>query len=133
MEKPDPGLGYFKVEKTQGPERVVWHCFRGPKGVVTFTVFDLVDDEERERLNKELRIVHFPMGGGFSYHSPTPQYEGQEPYIEECDFLGGMCYCDFGSCMEGTSVMKLVAESGDGIWPTILESYYKSYFEHTEE
>jgi hypothetical protein len=39
----------------------------------------------------------FPMGGPLSFHTLSRQYEGQEPRLDPCTWLGGKaCYADAG-------------------------------------
>ena len=65
----------------------------------------------------------YPDGGGLGYHARVPQYEGQELYRDECDVIGGPCYCDEWASGADEPV-KLFIEQGEQVIWDALESRY---------
>jgi hypothetical protein len=69
-----------------------------------------------------------PQPADVGYHSPVPQYEGQEPLTEDCEFTGGTCYYD-GSGLQAEGLFELlIAKGSDGLWEE-LERRYAELFE----
>lgn len=68
-----------------------------------------------------------PMGYDVGYHSPKPMYDGQTPTHEDCEYTGGVCYCD-GSGLRAEEWMEVfIAKGGEEIW-TMLEQEYLERF-----
>lgn len=64
-----------------------------------------------------------PQAWDIGYHSPVPQYEGQEP-MAECDILpSGKCYYD-GSGLNAEPIMeRFIGEGTEYLWAELQRRY----------
>lgn len=105
----------------------------GERGAVQFVLYTNwylphVADDLWTRHPAHLRAFFGPMPpADVGYHSPVPQYEGQEPIGNNCQYLNGPCYYD-GSGLRANDAFKVLVEEGDdGLWK-YLEQYYRDTF-----
>ncbi|MEN6429955.1 MAG: hypothetical protein ABFC80_03795 [Coriobacteriales bacterium] len=69
-----------------------------------------------------------PMGAEVDYHSPRPMYEGQEPFIESCEYLDGRpCYYGGSSLRAQEWVTILLKEGSDGVWKALEDEYRRLF------
>ena len=69
-----------------------------------------------------------PMGVDVGYHSPHPQYEGQEVLMEDCPYLDGKpCYYKGSGLQADTLLDTMIRKGGDAVWEE-LESRYRELF-----
>ncbi len=67
-----------------------------------------------------------PSGWDVGYHSPVPQFDGQEDM--ECDLLpGGRCFYDGSGCRADDWIDGFVTGGSDWVWSK-LEAEYRSLF-----
>lgn len=72
-----------------------------------------------------------PSGYDLGYHARVPQYDGQTPMQNECEYLGGPCYYD-GSSLAAEELVEGFLNGGDDwVWNR-LEAYYRHRFEGAE-
>ena len=82
----------------------------------------------REELKLKDRILSEPLPADVGYHSPIPQYEGQETLTDSCEYLDGKpCYYDGSGLMANDAFDVLTREGCDGLWK-YLEDKYESTF-----
>ena len=98
-------------------------------GIVQFTMLtDWYPKELREEMKDQRHHLcdMFPMAADLGYHSPVPQYEGQQSM--ECDRLEGeICFYD-GSGLNAQKVMdKLLEEGSEEAWK-LIEEYWDDTF-----
>ncbi len=137
---------------------------KGKKGAVhfIFTTGMLLPETMKEYIEtgwaeyKMLSPGHFyylnkPMGVDVGYHSPSPMFDGQQPFwptkmkktgkgaldvefekIGEkppiCEYLGVPCYCD-GSAIRGDEWLDILLRKGSDVVWEMLEDDYVSRFE----
>lgn len=103
----------------------------GERGVIQFKVstnwhLPHVQEEINQKpVNPEFPyLFHEPLPSDIGYHSPIPQYEGQEAITDSCDFLNGRkCYYD-GSSLRAKDYFKVLCEGGDdALWEAMKEEY----------
>lgn len=107
---------------------------KGDKGATQFIVYTNwhLPHVQKELEDKGTVCLIAPMPADVGYHSPIPQYEGQEPISEDCEYIGGPCYYD-GSGLRAISVFeRFTAEGADAVWKE-LEEEYNRLFERGEE
>ena len=112
--------------------------YKGDKGATQFVLYTNwqlphVTEEQRKNMSRDKYFLFEPLPADLGYHSPTPQYEGQESLTEECEYLDGKpCYYD-GSGLQAVRVYKRLLEEGeDGVWAELAD-VYKHRFENTGE
>lgn len=117
---PDPnkndGVGAMRIR----------FVLKGPKGAMQFVVsggmyLPHVADELWNRHGN-----HNPFktsGWDIGYHSPVPQYEGQEPMEGTCDVLGCPCYYDGTSLGAEEFVPAFLEEGEKAVWAMLEERY----------
>jgi hypothetical protein len=91
--------------------------------------FVLYTNWQLPHVRKEWRLSFAgPLPADAGYHSPIPQYEGQELSQEHCEYLDGQpCYYD-GSALYADKVFKMLVEHGsEAVWEE-LERLYKERF-----
>lgn len=109
---------------------------KGELGAVQFVIFTNwqlphVTKEYKQKIYEHpdyADIYFLPMAADVGYHSPIPQYTGQESTFNSCEYLDDKpCYYD-GSGLHAESLFEKMLFDGDkAIWSE-LESYYKSTF-----
>lgn len=129
---PDPKINYG----IHGVE-IVW-ILKGDKGAIQFVVYT---NWHLPGVQKEL--IRKCKGGSFGefpyctlkpqpadvgYHSPAPQYEGQNSLTDSCDLLGGKpCYYD-GSGLQAEDVFRvLVEQGGEAVWKELEDRYVRLF------
>ena len=129
---PDPSKNYG----IHGVE-MRWYL-TGPLGAIQFVVFT---NWHLPHVQAELNaktpssnfpyLMHSPAPTDVGYHSPTPQYEGQET-MGPCPHLGGApCYYD-GSGLRAEEWFKVLVESGsEAIWKLMEEEYRRLFVKPT--
>lgn len=98
---------------------------KGNHGAVSFTLSTgwLLPHVQEEYKGRASWPVPFDLG----YHSPTPQYEGQQP-IKNCPYVkGSMCYGDGSTLMAKEIFETMLREGSDGVW-LALEKWYREWF-----
>ena len=76
---------------------------------------------------REIELFFMPMPADLGYHSKVPQYEGQEPMNQDCEYVNGICYYD-GSGLNAEKIYDVLLKEGDeGVWRE-LEEYYQELF-----
>jgi len=108
---------------------------KGPLGAIQFVVFTnwqlphVQEEMDAKPLGDMPYLFHKPMAADVGYHSPVPQYDGQDLIRESCEYLDGKpCYYD-GSGLMAEEVFKILLEKGsDGVWED-LERRYRETFE----
>ena len=117
------------------------HCveicmiLKGVRGAVQFLMATgwYLPEVEAELVRRNTSYSLFsPSGYDIGYHSPTPQYDGQEKMAESCAYLDGKpCYYD-GSCLAAEPVLgRLIREGHAAVWEE-LEEKYKAIFGELE-
>lgn len=75
----------------------------------------------------EILMAFQPMAAQIGYHSSTPQYEGQEPRVYDCQFTGGDCYTD-GSGLQAERFLDLLITKGsEAVWAEIEHYYFEMF------
>ena len=112
--------------------------YKGEKGATQFVLYTNwqlphVTEEQRKNMSRDKYFLFEPLPADLGYHSPVPQYDGQESLTEECEYLDGKpCYYD-GSALQADRVYKrLLAEGEDGVWAELADEY-KHRFENEGE
>lgn len=132
----DPGKDYG----VHGVELQMY--LRHARGTVQFVIYTgwmlphVTDETTRRILLRaharcltiaDLRVAYRPMPADRGYHSPVPQFEGQEPIGSDCEFTGGVCYYD-GSGLAAEKLYSLLVERGSAaVWEE-LEKYWNETF-----
>jgi hypothetical protein len=63
------------------------------------------------------------------YHAKQPQYEGQEPIDDCCEFCDGQpCYYEGSGLNANNAMYALVNGGGDALW-AFLDAYYAATFD----
>lgn len=111
-------------------------CFtlKGEEGAVYFVLFTNWHLPHIQKINDERMDAEFPhlachpMPAELGYHSPIPQYEGQEISSDVCSYTGDKpCFVD-SSVLNAKPIYKALLEEGDmGVWHK-LEEYYNEIF-----
>jgi hypothetical protein len=93
---------------------------RGPKGVTQFLV-STGWVPGKKGVPASL-ADYFPSATDIGYHAMTPQWEGQEEYGRECEYLGGRtCYYD-GSGLSAEPILDAFIRRGDAaVWTALHE------------
>ncbi len=97
---------------------------KGDEGAIQFLVFSgWLPEPKLATLDK----IYPPMPADLGYHSKKPNYEGQEPMENECEYIGGKCFYD-GSGLNAEEPFRILCnEGGEALW-AYLEKVYESYF-----
>lgn len=112
--------GYRTDRKSFGRHgmEVTW-LLRGPKGVIQFCIFTGWDPG----LTLRQDTVNAPSGADLGYHAHVPQYEGQTPMQEDCDYLGGTCFYDGSGLMADDLLRRFLIEGERVVWQTLAERH----------
>lgn len=102
---------------------------KGKMGAVSLTIFTnwYLPEVRKELLAKKdarsgymeqypYTFVSEPTPADINYHSHVPQYEGQEPISGNCEYIGGICYCDGSSLQAQDYFDVLIKEGSEGVW-----------------
>lgn len=117
----------------------IWFYLIGPKGAVQWQIgTEWYVRSAQDHLNS-LRAGALPSGNPYQpkawdlgYHSPTPHYDGQTVIDDDCEVIGGPCYCD-GSTLNAERLVNPFLEEGEtGVWRE-LEAYYHVVFGESGE
>ena len=99
---------------------------KGPNGATQFLVYtNWKLKGNRHPWNKEVKaFIMEPTGADVGYHALSPQYEGQEPISESCEYLDGKpCYYDGSSLMAVELFDEFIEKGEDVVWNKLKESY----------
>lgn len=102
----------------------------GELGAIQFVVYTnwMLPHVSKEMEHKD-RWMSEPLPADIGYHAHTPQYEGQEPLTDKCEFTGGVCYYD-GSGLQAREVFEiLLREGSDGVWKEMERRYIEQFGE----
>ena len=108
----------------------------GEKGAVQFVLatglYPFVVEKPHDFSIKDNRSKGEMTPIDLGYHAIEPQYEGDEPFTDHCEVLGGKpCYYD-GSGLRSYDALAALANAGiEGLWG-FLDSYYAAIFEDEE-
>lgn len=109
----------------------------GPKGATQFVIFTnwlpstveqhhvAIDDRKRKTLSDWEAHVRFdPMGADVGFHAHVPQYEGQIPMGDSCEWLGGKpCYYDGSGLAAEDLLSRFLKEGTNAVWETLKARY----------
>lgn len=114
---------------------VITFYLKGEKGVIQFvfsTDWNLPHvTAERKSKPKTHYDLEYPNAWDIGYHSPVPQYEGQEPF-GECPLLDGApCYHDRSATQAKAFLENLISGGSDAVWEEMLQ-FYNSTFDQEE-
>lgn len=102
-------------------------CIKGNQGVTLSIFTHWMLPHIQDRLNGHLdegykKYTEVPSGSFISYHSSTPQYEGQTASLE-CNITGGICYSDGSGLLAEEFLTTLIAEGSKGLEKKMEEQY----------
>jgi len=108
---------------------------KGEKGAVQFLLFTNwqlphITAKYKNKFNspQDIELWFTPMPADLGYHRKNPEYSGQNPTHNKCEYTGGICYYD-GSTLNAKRIYDVLLHEGDeGVWRE-LELYYKKIFE----
>lgn len=105
----------------------------GPEGAIQFLLYTNwqlahVEKEQEARVDSDYpHLFCHPLPADLGYHARTPQYDSQEPLMDDCEYIGGPCYYD-GSGLRARTVYDLLrTEGGEAVW-SFLEAEYAAIF-----
>ena len=107
---------------------------KGEKGATQFLLFtDWYPAHTQEEFFYRPRGSFYrpqPTGADVGYHSPVPQYEGQETIHDACEYLDGSpCYYD-GSGLAADALALEFLEHGDKVvWQRLEDRYIQLFGE----
>ncbi len=106
---------------------------KGNKGAVQFLLHTDWLPQYTEKSSIGSRDIH-DWGGehvipvDLGYHAKEPQYDGQEPSTEACEFCDGEpCYYDGSALNANDAMYALVNGGGEALW-AFLDAYYECRF-----
>ena len=114
---------------SQSGRIIIRFLLKGDKGVVQFVVATdwYSKEEQAQRLPPYYETR--PVGWDLGYHSRTPRYKDEKPFVDSCEFLDGApCYYD-GSGLAADDLRDKFLEGGDAVVWSELEAYYAHIFE----
>jgi len=108
-------------------------CFilAGAKGAVHFTASlpAYLEHNRREMLTSINEYSFKPYGFDVGYHSPIPQYNGQEPH-GPCEYLdGAVCYCDGSALRADEFLPRFISGGSEVVWKMLEEEYANRFAE----
>lgn len=109
---------------------------KGPAGAVQFVVYTnwhlphvQAEFDARHTSGWGTHTFCHPLPADVGYHSPVPQYEGQDAMDRECEYTGGVCYYD-GSGLQAEEMFNLlVREGSDAVWADLERRYHELFAE----
>ncbi|HTY35393.1 hypothetical protein [Mycobacterium sp.] len=137
-------LDGIRVETDHRPDHLgrwvdlAWRA-TGPAGSVQFTVTRYPPGTAMHEHASQFRDLYSWDRDGSAwhasdvgYHSPTPRYDGQEPFSDSCTVLGGVCYYDGSGLRASEWASDLVWLTETERWQRIsvrLRSFYRECFD----
>lgn len=98
-----------------------WYL-RGPAGAVVFGMFAGWEPSDLPLIYPGPQHGQ-PYAECITFHARRPVYEDQAFSRDDCDVIGGPCYCDVGYSMAGPVMAAFFRYGEQSIWDALEEHY----------
>jgi len=111
---------------------------KGERGATQFVLFtDWYPAHTQEEYFYKPRGEFYrpqPTGADVGYHSPVPQYDGQETIQDACEYLGGKsCYYGGSGLAADELALEFLAHGEEAVWKKLGEVYASHFGDATNE